>query len=438
MNSIYNYIPGDLWRASRLLQTVPVEENDDNGGNRTQLVFDKSSLAFTCLKGCVYMVNKSNAHYTSVLLRTLREDYGIPVTFKVFAHTDAGDSDDDGVGKLSRDLDRRLRMRDADRGNALMQTEACTRLISLERGKELHFRQRRGDEMTDVERQQLWVYHMVVERYHLPVAADAEIDTEVLEKYVGPCIPKTGSEAMLRQYYALKRLDKLYESTTMEARGKYLSDVQAVTCMHNSAMELHETKLHNYYKPMIEVGELLDQLDPQWRVSMVSGVVEGALVLPISNKALLVKLVAWLQGMSNDKYADVMGALGIELRSDSNNFTRASMLAALSDGGGGSGGGGSGGRGSGGRGSSGGSGSKPKANTRPGRTATEFLETLITRAFGMCLVPPALSKKGYRNIDPRLYTDLRRRRNTFGVYSFIDDEDPTAPEFNGLVGITDE
>ena len=300
-------------------------------------------------------------------------------------------------------INSQVRVSDVERGSALMQNDECAHLINDKQCMELVSRKRRGEQMTDREEQQLWVYHMVVERYHLYSEADGKIDREVLDKYIGPCCPQTGTTLMLRQYYALKRLHKLCKSTVIEVRDGYLCDLLGIDT------QLHETKLHNFYKPLIEVGELLEQLVPQWRTRL-----DKNEVLPVSNMRLVKKLVTWLENMSDDKYVDLMDVMGIELRSDSAKHKRSTLIAALTE-----------------RSTTEGLNIGPPM--RPGRTATELLEKLLGQAFGLCLVPARLSKKGYRDIDPALYTNMMRRRNKFeGLYSFINDEDPKAPDYKGL------
>ena len=285
-----------------------------------------------------------------------------------------------------------------------MYAEECTRLISNERGEVLQQMKSRTEELTDIEEQQLWVYHMVVERYHMVVRVGSIVERDVLEKYVGPFFPKEGKTAMLSQYYALKRLDRLYQSSVSEERCKYKNDLRAIGNQRNSAMEVHETKLHNFYKPITEVGKLLETLQPKWRdlLSHTPVDVEGPTVFPVSNKTLITKLMAWLSQMDNEKYNDLMDTLDISMkRSDTAKHTRGSLIVAL---------GGSINDSEAGQSTDGTPGGSAK---RPGRTATDLLEKLLTKAFGMSLAPPKQSKKGFRDVDMSLYAELRRRRVRF-------------------------
>lgn len=382
-------------------------EDDDGGNIQAQIAFDRSSLAYACLKGCVYMVNKSNKYYTSILMRTLREDYNIQVTYKAFANSGESGSDDSN-GRLSKELDKQLRLSEAERGASLMQREECTRLISNERGEVLQQRKSRTEELTDIEEQQLWVYHMVVERYKMVVSAGSIVELDLLKKYVGPFFPKESKNAMLSQYYALKRLDRLYESSVSEEHCKYQTDLRTIGELHNSAMEVHETKLHNFYKPITEVGKLLEALQPKWRdllshTNAEGGIdAEGAVVFPVSNKTLITKLIAWLSQMDNERYNDLMDTLDISMkRSDTAKHTRPSLIAAL---------GGSSNDAVGGESADG---TPDGSAKRPGRSATDVLEKLLFKAFGMSLAPPKQSKKGFRDVDMSLYAELRRRRVRF-------------------------
>ena len=67
MDTMYKYVPVEITtNASRVIHG--------------ELEFDRNSLSYVCLKGCVYMQNKSTSEYVSVLARTLKEDYNIPLT----------------------------------------------------------------------------------------------------------------------------------------------------------------------------------------------------------------------------------------------------------------------------------------------------------------------------------------------------------------------
>jgi hypothetical protein len=94
--------------------------------------------------------------------------------------------------------------------------------------------------------------------------------------------------------------------------------------------------------------------------------------------------------------------VAFDRRTDNSYRLRPKLLKAL---GAGSGSGGSGGKGD-------------KSNA----VASGHMERLMKVAFGIQLV--AGSERGTRVLDFSLYTRLARLKALFGVYSFIDDEDP--------------
>ena len=179
--------------GSLLSAQTAKEASDDE---EPTLIFDRNSLAYIYVQGCVYMGNKSNAYFSKLLQRTLNEDYNIPVTLCPF--------DSDGVGGSLYDYFSG-KVDEAEEALGVAAAERCTRLINEWEYEDLTHRLQAGEELTVDEQQQRWVYLQVAMHYKLPLEAGQEVIAQILRDYVGPCIPKKAMEAMGDRYRAFRR-----------------------------------------------------------------------------------------------------------------------------------------------------------------------------------------------------------------------------------------
>jgi hypothetical protein len=67
------------------------------------------------------------------------------------------------------------------------------------------------ERMSEVEHQQLWLYHMVIQRYRIPFnsvifSAGGEVSSAFIEDFVKTYAPKELSKEAVDLYYNLKRL----------------------------------------------------------------------------------------------------------------------------------------------------------------------------------------------------------------------------------------
>ena len=402
IDKAYGYISHDLWTSSQQLEI-------DAGGGGGKFVFDRNTLSYTCLKGCAYMQNKSMANYADILINTLRDDYNIPVTV-ISMDVSMIDA---MCGLNLKEL--KTEMAEKDAGKARWLRNSCCELISDTRATELSTKRLNGTERVSwVEHQQLWVYHMVVQRYKIPLGSAAFADGRVLSQafvddYVMSYAPKATSDDAIRQFYSLKRLRHVLQLGANELEMFYASKLAEIRRKGNSDMEAHQTKAHAFYGPAIKLNKLLNRLDGDWagKLKAVVAAADGEQApgggFEYTLDALKKAMSVWASADITDaEYTDILNRLAFDRRTDNSYRLRPKLLKAL---GVGSGSGGSGGKGD-------------KSNT----VASGHMERLMKAAFGIQLV--AGSNRGTRVLDFSLYTRLARLKALFGVYSFVDDEDP--------------
>ena len=256
-----------------------------------------------------------------------------------------------------------------ERGAELMAQPECRRLIGDGHAADLRARREAG-RLRDVEEQQLWV-HGMVRLYGLRAAPGEELDSFVLDRLVGAHLPKSAAREMERRHAALRRLEAARRG---DGRSGGSEDDTAV----------------------VEVSKLMDRVAPNWREAITTDE-----TLSVTNASLRGHLASWLQGMSDETYVAMMRKLGIELKSDRDNHTRSKLIKILSTEDGSEGSDDS-------RAGATEGAEEPKA-TRPGRTATEMLNNLLSKAFGIGLASTKKCAKGKRIIDASLYKGLKAR-----------------------------
>ena len=247
-------------------------------------------------------------------------------------------------------------------GAQLMARPECRTLIDEGRAEELKAKMER-EKLSDVEEQQLWV-HKMVHLYRLRATPGDELDGFVLDKLVGAHLPRSAAREMERRHNALRRFEAARRADG--GSGMRHDDVAAT-----------------------EVSKLMDRIAPRWRDAILAD--ES---LSVTNASLRGHIASWLQDMTDQTYIKMMRELGIQLKSDKGCHTRSKLMNIMSTE----------------EGSDGSDDSRAGSKaTRPGRAATELLNNMLSKAFGIELASPKKSAKGKRNIDASLYKGLKGR-----------------------------
>ena len=334
----YDYISRDIWMSAQCLETSSGE---------ARFEFNRNSLSYVCLKGCVYMQHKSLSSYTDILINTLRDDYNIPVTVtSMDSSMDIGEFTGDDLKELKAEMTAEAR----EKARELRTSMECCTLLSDARAAMLSEKRLAGTErISDVEQQRLWVYFMVVKRYRIPLGSSAFVegrprllDEAFVEDYVSSYAPKTLSEAATKQFYKLKRLDHVAKYSLPELEAAYCEKLESIRKKAkemNAAspaagrgggasprnikkleeilkkggadMEVHQTKAHQFYPPAMKMRKLLDRMDPEWADKLNAGT-DG---LKLAMEVITRSMVDWLsEDITDEEYIDLMNRLGIEYR----------------------------------------------------------------------------------------------------------------------------
>ena len=353
------------------------------------------------------MQHKSMKHYSDILINTLRDDYNIPVTV-----IDMDGEKDDPCGVNMNELNSEMTRLAMEKTRALQEDPACTQLITDSQAEELsQTRQPGTTRISEIEEQQLWVYHMIL-RYRIPLDAEVfssgrQLSSKFINDYVKTYSP---NREILAMFYRLKRLDHMVWSDTRTLEAIYNAKITAIHNMPNSDMEMHHTKAHKMYRPAILLSKLLYRLDANWAAKFSAAVnatddgTDSSSDLMYTMDQFKETMIAWTENDVDDGlYNDLLDKLDIPRRSDVVYGSRQRLLRAM------------------------------KGNNKANLVASGHFERLLECGLSIGFIPPVPVVRGKRSIDPSKYTDLVRYQNgnRFAEYSFQDDEDPQDDELMG-------
>ena len=323
MDSVYQYVPPSLIRMT----VVP--EATDEGPYGTRLVFNTSSLAYTCLKGSMYMLHKSMSHFPLIIKNTLSDGYGVQLRIKRF---DGNGQDGKEVEEMAKGFKRKVKESDAAMAQeAIEAARAHPMLTSTQYGalKARQACQAEKDHLSRLEMQQQWEYYMAIILYEL---RPSKVDAEFLAEYVGAYCSASSEKSMMEQFRKLSRFGHAHTSTPAQLQKYYDAPKEAMNLSDNADITKALGKVHDFWPPTIAVCELLDMVAPDWR-SKVSDELgrnnDDSEPIRFTSKAGALGLLKWASNMNDDKYAKMLSTLGIKPRKDHPTRTRGLLLKYL-------------------------------------------------------------------------------------------------------------
>jgi hypothetical protein len=190
----------------------------------------------------------------------------------------------------------------------------------------------------------------------------------------------TGDPAAFIRLYSTRRASRVpsQEETEQQQRVALMRLDRVCRAANTTELEAHADAS---LQAAIQVCKLLDAITPRWRSAMLAGE-----TLVVTNSGLVTGMASWLEGMADSEFDTLLRALSIKQSSDKENYTRCKMIAAMR------------------RAESAASTEIPEKVRRPGRCATDMLDNLLRKTFGIKLADPKHSKKGERNIDASLFS----------------------------------
>ncbi|GAX86005.1 hypothetical protein CEUSTIGMA_g13421.t1 [Chlamydomonas eustigma] len=302
-DGVFTYIPtGMVMDAS-----VGTEEG--------RILFDTNSLSYACLKGCMYMLHKSMAHFSSIILSNLQE-YGVKVTLVPF---EAAEEDED-MTRHALTLKEGLNQRQKDES-----TQAI--LGALERPpltKMEYEKARAAPEMSKILEQLVHEYRLCVLLYHVDLD-DVHNDVEFLKTYVGPCSPHRLRKKMELQCSRLLSFEWSLSGLSTHQLSSWLVSKRLIAAREtNSDLSTHMNKDLTIWKPAaLAASRLLDLLVPDWRSLALTD------SLTYTPRDCVEGLWTWLQDMGALKYNKLVEEMGFARKDKcSRNFSELSDFVA--------------------------------------------------------------------------------------------------------------
>ena len=183
LDKVYKYMPPSFIRTTYAPVPVPVDDADDTDDTSgVRLVFDTGSLAYTCLKGCMYMLHKSMLHYPVIIKNTLVDGYGIQLRIKTYSKDDDWLDVPSEIFKLAVRIKDAVKITEAVLANDVVKAARAHPFLNADTFAALKTRQADRQQLDKLEMQQLWEYSMAVMKYRV------RPDAEFIDAYVGAYI----------------------------------------------------------------------------------------------------------------------------------------------------------------------------------------------------------------------------------------------------------
>ena len=257
------------------------------------------------------MQNKSTAGFSSVLVGTLRE-YGISVDVKEDCFTPYDDVERGAQTANTAELRKELKKILKEDGDTLLANPECQKLLYEEELTDLNGFTGRGQDRSDVQKQQCHTYKMARNVYRVFRSAEGQmLPPKFLEVYVQAHHFEKEAVALNLQ---MQRMRLAVEKTSASLSRSYETGIYDLHSSEDSAVEVHYSDKHVLYRPTFLVSDLLDQLDSTWKDQVKLGKNELSFGIETA-KGILLK---WLQETIKDdaQYTNLLELLGIPLADD--------------------------------------------------------------------------------------------------------------------------
>ena len=319
-------MPPSFIRTTYAPVPVPVDDADDTDDTSgVRLVFDTGSLAYTCLKGCMYMLHKSMLHYPVIIKNTLVDGYGIQLRIKTYSKDDDWLDVPSEIFKLAVRIKDAVKITEAVLANDVVKAARAHPFLNADTFAALKTRQADRQQLDKLEMQQLWEYSMAVMKYRV------RPDAEFIDAYVGAYISSQNVRGMNDLFRQLSRFGRAQEDIAKTLQRCYDDERRAINCSANSDMNKALGEVHTFWPPAIAVCNLLDVLDTEWR-GKVDAALDGdddALPIKFSSNAAATALLGWVERMTDDEYSKLLEVLDIKPRKEQPSRTRGQLLACL-------------------------------------------------------------------------------------------------------------
>lgn len=296
----YPIMPDDVtkWLDTKITEMeMYYPENSINFTSATSLkngkiAYDKDRLSFNILHGLVYSTNKSLMHFTSILKKTLEDDYCIKTTVEEFR------PDKDLFTEV---IELKKRYKDA-KINTLVPFSKQV-LICDNQYEELEKKHKREENLTPLEKQQKWTYDMLAKWG----VDSSKVDANFYDTYIRQCTPYERDKA-LSMYFAANRMKDALQFDVTTNQNRFKQKLAAIKEKEEFNMELYRTQVHEYYEQLIEGQELLAEL----LGDKYSQIIRSHAQIPIDNDASYNKLNAYVKNLSDECFVVVRKLFGLK------------------------------------------------------------------------------------------------------------------------------
>ena len=296
------------------------------------MVFDTSSLAYTCLKGCMYMLHKSMLHFPVIIKNTMSDGYGVQLRIKKYVKGGAWlDAAVEAV-KLAARVKKAVKVTDAAEAESVIAASSAHPFLTEGAFALLKSRQADREQLNPLQLQQLWEYTMAVMKYKV---APSSVDAEFVEGYIGAYISSSSVRNMNNKFRQLSRFGRAHEDSAAQLQLFYDAEKSAISLSVNSDMSKALGEVHRFWPPAIAACNLLDMLDAEWRRKVDvalqgDGDGDGDSVISFTSKEGAMALLGWVDKMrDDDEYAKLLKVLGIKPRTEQPARTRGKLLESL-------------------------------------------------------------------------------------------------------------
>jgi hypothetical protein len=210
----------------------------------TQITYSKDKLSYILLRGILVNRNKSLICFEDILINTLRNDYNIPCkieTLKV---------NEDMIEQATKLMKRLKNLR-----NVTTFPFSPDVLINYMQFDELDKKEKRGEPLNDLEKQQKWVFHCAIELWGIN---PQYMDANFYDNYIGQATHKDIQKA-LDKFFQIQRCKDMLDNSVTEHIKRMKEKLEyIITSDEDYNIDLYKTNVRKYYTRLIAGHRFLD------------------------------------------------------------------------------------------------------------------------------------------------------------------------------------
>ena len=262
-----------------------------------QVVYDKSLLSYTLLRGILVNRNKSLLHFEEILINTLQSDYNIECTILPIQTSKS-------IMQKAKDLKAMLK----ELNVKTTFTFSPALLIDESAYKQLESKSQSGEKLSEIEQQQKWTYYIM----HAWTVFD-RVDAAFFEKFIGQARSFDMADK-IETFNKMKRLKYMMTNNVDGNRVKFQTVVQNIMQEEEFNIKLFNATIRKSFSMLIEGHKLMefltdytDMIQGQTSHSIVYRTVISKGETIVINKDVFYKRVKkWIESMNPNEFKMVV------------------------------------------------------------------------------------------------------------------------------------